>query len=30
MKRKLNTALILGAMGGSAIGFLIWVFVTYA
>ena len=28
---KFNKAtLILGAMGGSAIGFLIWVFVTYA
>ena len=27
MKLKLNPALILGAMGGSAIGFLIWVFV---
>jgi len=27
---KIRPSIILGAMGGSAIGFLIWVFVTYA
>ena len=27
---KLRPSIILGAMGGSAIGFLIWVFICYA
>ncbi len=31
MKPKFNFAtIILGAMGGTGIGFLIWAFVTYA
>ena len=27
---KLRPSIIFGVLGGSAIGFLIWVFVTYA
>lgn len=27
---KLRPSIILGAMGGASIGFIIWVFVTYA